>query len=74
MTATILFCTAGWLLGWWALGRLRRVADLPTAPTGAYQLEVGLYNRHDLKRLPVLANGGAQVDDRILIALVIGNQ
>ena len=34
MTATILFCTAGWLLGWWALGRLRRVADLPPAPTG----------------------------------------
>ena len=29
MTATILFCTTGWLLGWWALGRPRRVADLP---------------------------------------------
>jgi 4,4'-diaponeurosporenoate glycosyltransferase len=22
-------CTAGWLLGWWAFGRARRVADLP---------------------------------------------
>jgi 4,4'-diaponeurosporenoate glycosyltransferase len=32
---TILFCTVGWLLGWWALGRLRRVGDLPAAdPSG----------------------------------------
>lgn len=34
MTVTILFCTAGWLLGWWALGRVRRVADLPAPGPG----------------------------------------
>jgi 4,4'-diaponeurosporenoate glycosyltransferase len=31
VTATILFCMTGWLLGWWALGRPRRVAELPVA-------------------------------------------
>ena len=29
MTATIVVCAAGWLVGWWAFGRARRVADLP---------------------------------------------
>jgi 4,4'-diaponeurosporenoate glycosyltransferase len=29
VTSTILICTLGWFLGWWVLGRLRTVSDLP---------------------------------------------
>ncbi len=36
------------------------------APPGPYYLEVGLYNREDVQRLPVLVNG-AVVDDHVLL-------
>jgi hypothetical protein len=36
------------------------------APPGTYRLEVGIYNREDIQRLPVLVNG-AVVDDHVLL-------
>jgi hypothetical protein len=36
------------------------------APAGSYRLEVGIYNRDDMVRLPVLVNGIA-VDSRVLL-------
>jgi hypothetical protein len=36
------------------------------APAGSYRLEVGVYNRDDMVRLPVMVNGMA-VDDRVLL-------
>jgi hypothetical protein len=36
------------------------------APAGSYRLEVGIYNRDDMVRLPVLVNGVA-TDDRVLL-------
>ncbi len=60
---------------WQAGDGLLQVLQFPIPPTaqpGAYQLEIGAYNRHDLKRLPVLADGGGRVDDRMLVAVRIG--
>lgn len=31
MSVTVVFCVVGWVLGWWALGRPRRVDDLRAA-------------------------------------------
>ena len=39
------------------------------ATPGLYHLEVGIYTREDLARLPVLVNGTA-VDDRALLSPV----
>lgn len=39
------------------------------APPGLYHLEVGIYTRKDLTRLPVVVNG-VEVDDRVLISPV----
>jgi len=38
-------------------------------PPGSYDLAVGIYNRHTMERLPVIAEG-VEVDDRVFLVLV----
>jgi 4,4'-diaponeurosporenoate glycosyltransferase len=56
VTSTIVICTVGWLLGWWALGRLRTVADLPAPPPGepAHVVTVVVPARNEELSLPNL--------------------
>ncbi|MDY7079884.1 MAG: glycosyltransferase family 39 protein [Chloroflexota bacterium] len=49
-----------------AFVQLHRFQVAADAPPGPYHLEVGLYTRQDLTRLPVLVNGDI-VDDHILL-------
>jgi hypothetical protein len=49
-----------------AFAQLHRFQIASTAPPGSYHLELGIYNRQSLTRLPVLANG-IIVDNRVLL-------
>ncbi len=46
--------------------QLHRFQVDPDTPPGLYRLQVGIYSREDLTRLPVVVNG-VEIDDRILL-------
>jgi hypothetical protein len=52
-----------------AFVQLHRFQVDADAPPGVYHLEVGIYTREDVARLPVLVDGAA-VDDRVLLSPV----
>jgi len=62
--------TNRWIPGQVVYDRFQ-VPLLPDAPSGRYQVRIGLYDEVDMQRLPVLDAFGMQVDDQVLLGEVV---